>query len=173
MPTRFCETKGFNPYRFFSRKHFHVFPKKITFFFTKNFSRFFRKIFWVWFTDKNTPPYKKPPPLIVHRNELRGGFLSVNRRRKIWGILSPQSDRKPFRNGLKKHSKASKNTVSDCILKGEIAKIFSPAAGYPYHQQYYLLSTSICSWKTRSYRYTREYTDWHSFADGRDAFLRP
>ena len=39
------------------------------------------------------------------------------------GILDPQSDRKPFRNGLKKHSEASKNTGCDCILKGEIAKI--------------------------------------------------
>ena len=37
-------------------------------------------------------------------------------------MLDSQSDRKPFTNGLKKHSKASKNTVSDCILKGEIAK---------------------------------------------------
>ena len=46
-------------------------------------------------------------------------------------VLGPQSHRKHFRNGLEKHPKASKNIVSECILKSEIAKIFSPAAGYP------------------------------------------
>ena len=36
--------------------------------------------------------------------------------------MDPQRDREPFRNGPKKYYKASKNTVSECSLKGEVAK---------------------------------------------------